>query len=244
MQVLITAGPTREPLDPVRFLTNRSSGKMGYELAAAFAADGHAVLLVSGPTALDVPPRVDFLPVETAAEMYDAVARHLGRMDVAVFAAAVADYTPAVCQPRKIKKSGERLTLELIKTRDILGSARTPMGFAGTLVGFAAETDNLLDNARDKLARKCCDLVVANDVSQPGSGFEADSNEVVLVYPAGHEALPKTTKHQLAHQIVRVVTELHATRQQILSKQMLGGGTDSVLKVPRIREDPATGDAP
>ena len=209
MNILVTAGPTREPLDPVRFLTNRSSGKMGYELAAAFARAGHSVLLVSGPTALNVPDRVDFLPVETAAEMQGAVSNHLGRSDIAVFAAAVADYTPAAVAPEKLKKSAATLTLELVRTPDILGSARTPFGFTGTLVGFAAETENLVSNARDKLTRKRCDLVIANDVSKPGVGFDADHNEVVLVYPDHVEELPRATKHDLAHQLVQAILELH-----------------------------------
>lgn len=209
VRILVTAGPTREPLDPVRFLTNRSSGKMGYELAAAFARDGHSVLLVSGPTALDVPDGVDFLPVESAADMHDAVAHHLGRMDIAVFAAAVADYTPARPAPEKIKKSAATLTLELVKTRDILGSAREPFGFTGTLVGFAAETENLEANAREKLIRKRCDLVIANDVSKPGIGFDSDRNEVLLVHPDHTEALPQATKHDLAHQLVQAILELH-----------------------------------
>lgn len=209
MNVLITAGPTREPLDPVRFLTNRSSGKMGYELAAAFQHAGHAVLLVSGPTALDVPDGVDFLPVETAAGMYEAVAHHIGRMEIAVFAAAVADYTPATVATRKIKKSGEDLTLQLVKTRDILGSARTPLGFTGTLVGFAAETENLEANARDKLTRKGCDLVVANDVSKPGIGFDSNLNEITLVYPVHSEPIPTASKHELAHLLVQAIIRLH-----------------------------------
>jgi phosphopantothenoylcysteine decarboxylase/phosphopantothenate--cysteine ligase len=212
VNILVTAGPTREPIDPVRFLSNRSSGKMGYELAAAFAHAGHTVLLVSGPTALDVPERVDFLPVETAAEMHAAVARHLDRSDIAVFAAAVADFTPAAALPRKIKKSADSLTLELVRTPDILGSARAPLGFTGTLVGFAAETENLEANAREKLTRKRCDLVIANDVSKPGSGFDADHNEVMLVYPNHTDALPLTSKHELAHQLVATILELHAQR--------------------------------
>jgi phosphopantothenoylcysteine synthetase/decarboxylase len=154
VNVLVTAGPTREPIDPVRFLTNRSSGKMGYELAHAFTAAGHQVLLISGPTALDVPDGVDFIPVETAMEMHEAVRHHITRMQVAVFSAAVADYTPVRVAPEKLKKSGETLTLELVRTPDILGSARTDFEFTGTLVGFAAETENLLANARDKLVRK------------------------------------------------------------------------------------------
>ena len=209
MNVLITAGPTREPLDPVRFLPNRCSGKIGYELAAAFQHAGHAVLLVSGPTALDVPDGVDFLPVETAAGMYEAVAHHIGRMEIAVFAAAVADYTPATVATRKIKKSDEDLTLQLVKTRDILGSARTPLGFTGTLVGFAAETENLEANARDKLTRKGCDLVVANDVSKPGIGFDSNLNEITLVYPVHSEPIPTASKHELAHLLVQAIIRLH-----------------------------------
>jgi phosphopantothenoylcysteine synthetase/decarboxylase len=212
VHILVTAGPTREPIDPVRFLSNRSSGKMGYQLASAFAHAGHTVLLVSGPTALDVPDHVDFLPVETAAEMHAAVARHLGRMHIAVFAAAVADYAPAMVAAEKIKKSADSLTLELVRTLDILGSVRGSLGFTGTLVGFAAETENLEVHAREKLIRKRCDLVIANDVSKPGSGFDADFNEVLLVYSKHSTALPLATKHELAQQLVAAILELHAGR--------------------------------
>ncbi len=213
MNVLVTAGPTREPLDPVRFLSNRSSGKMGYELASAFARDGHKVLLVSGPTALDVPEGVDYLPVETAAGMHEAVGHHIGRMDIAVFAAAVADYTTAAPATRKIKKSADTLTLELVKTPDILGSARQTFGFTGTLVGFAAETENLEANARGKLTRKGCDLIIANDVSQPGIGFDSNHNEVLLVYPDHARPLPRASKHELAHQLVQAILELHLSQR-------------------------------
>ncbi len=208
MKVLITAGPTREPIDPVRFLSNRSSGKMGYALAGAFAHEGHSVLLVSGPTNLDVPAGVDFIPVETAASMHDAVARAIGRMDIAIFAAAVADYTPAHPEARKLKKSGDHLSLELVKTVDILGSARGALGFEGTLVGFAAETENLEANAREKLVRKRCDLIIANDVSQPGIGFDSDHNQVLLVYPNHSTELPFASKHALAMELVEVIVGL------------------------------------
>lgn len=208
VKVLVTAGPTREPIDPVRFLTNRSSGKMGYTLAGAFAHEGHSVLLVSGPTHLDVPEGIDFIPVETAAEMHDAVARYIGKMDIAVFAAAVADYTPAVVQPQKIKKSGDTLTLELVRTADILGSARERFGFTGTLVGFAAETENLEANARDKLVGKHCDLIIANDVSQPGIGFDSDQNQVLLIYPDHTGSLPLASKHELSMQLVEAITSI------------------------------------
>lgn len=212
MRVLVTAGPTREALDPVRYLTNRSSGKMGYAMAEAFARAGHGVLLVSGPTALEVPDGVDFLPIETAAEMFDAVQRHIGRMDAAVFAAAVADYRPLEVSQQKIKKSGETLTLELVRNPDILGSVRGVFGFTGTLVGFAAETCELEASAREKLARKGCDLVVANDVSKPGIGFDSDRNEVLLVFPEHVEALPEDEKHHLAPRIVREIERITAER--------------------------------
>lgn len=215
MKILVTAGPTREPIDPVRYLSNRSSGRMGYAVAGAFAAKGHHVLLISGPTLIDVPDGVDFLPVETAAEMHDAVERHLGGCEVAVFAAAVADYTPATVASGKLKKSGDTLTLELVPTRDILGSARELFGFRGTLVGFAAETSDLEAYAREKLARKNCDLIVANDVSQPGIGFDSHENEVLLVWPEGTEPVDRASKHSIAATITEKILARHSTRGHI-----------------------------
>lgn len=207
MKLLVTAGPTREPIDPVRYLTNRSSGKMGYAIADAAAHAGHCVLLISGPTTLDVPAGVDFILVETASEMFSAVAAHLPRMDAAVFAAAVADYTPATPAAQKIKKSGDPLSLELIKTKDILGSARGELGFTGFLVGFAAETENVESNARLKLAAKGCDLIVANDVSRSDIGFDAQENEALLVFADRTEPFPKAPKHNLAIRIVSMLGE-------------------------------------
>ncbi len=214
MNILITAGPTREPLDPVRFLTNRSSGKMGYALAAAAARFEHRVILVSGPTHLDVPAGVDFIPVETAAEMFEAVRRHLPHCDLAIFAAAVADYRPAHTGQQKLKKDAATLTLELVRNPDILASARTEFGFTGTLVGFAAETSNLESNARTKLVRKGCDLIVANDVSRPDIGFDSDHNEVLLVFPDHCEALPRLPKDELAEQILEAAILLLPNRQR------------------------------
>lgn len=207
MKLLVTAGPTREPIDPVRYLTNRSSGKMGYAIADAAAHAGHCVLLISGPTTLDVPAGVDFILVETASEMFSAVAAHLPRMDAAVFAAAVADYTPATPAAQKIKKSGDPLSLELIKTKDILGSARGELGYTGFLVGFAAETENVESNARLKLAAKGCDLIVANDVSRSDIGFDAQENEALLVFADRTEPFPKAPKHDLAIRIVSMLGE-------------------------------------
>jgi phosphopantothenoylcysteine synthetase/decarboxylase len=207
MNILITAGPTREPLDPVRYLTNRSSGKMGYEIAHAAAHAGHRVLLVSGPTALDVPDGIDFIPVESAAEMYEVVARYLPKMDAAFFAAAVADYTVAEPAGEKIKKTDGTLILELVRTKDILGSARSPIGFDGFLVGFAAETASLEENARLKLEKKGCDLIVANDVSRSDIGFDSPDNEALLVFPDRTEPFPKAPKHDLAMHLVSMLGE-------------------------------------
>lgn len=187
LRFLVTAGPTREAIDPVRYLSNRSSGKMGYAIAAAAAAGGHRVVLVSGPTALEVPVGVDFVPVESAGEMFAAVARRIAAADVCIMAAAVSDYRPVAPADRKIKKTDDRLVLELERTPDILGSARDELGFEGLLVGFAAETDDVAANARAKLAKKRCDLVAANDVSRRDIGFDAPRNELVLYFADGRE---------------------------------------------------------
>lgn len=202
MKFLITAGPTREALDPVRYLTNRSTGKMGYALAGAARHEGHAVVLISGPTTLDVPEGVDFIQVETAQQMYEAVRDMLRGVDVAILCAAVADYRPVVQAEQKIKKSEERITLELERTPDILGSMRTEFGFSGALVGFAAETNNVLENARGKLLRKGCDMIVANDVARADIGFGSAENEVTLVYADHTEALPRESKEWVAMRIV------------------------------------------
>lgn len=208
MKILITAGPTREALDPVRFLSNRSSGKMGYAIAGAAVAAGHEVTLVSGPVGLAPPDSlVDFVPVTSASDMFAAVAARLLKMDVAIFAAAVADYRPLTVAPEKIKKTGETLTLELVRTPDILGSAREPLGFKGLLVGFAAETENLRAHALAKLHRKGCDLMVANDVGQQGIGFDSDANAVTVFFEDGREVVLETqSKHALAQTLIALLT--------------------------------------
>lgn len=202
MKFLITAGPTREAIDPVRYLTNRSSGRMGYALAGAARHEGHEVLLISGPTTLDVPAGVDFIQVESAQQMYDAVGDMLKGVDVAILCAAVADYRPVACAEQKIKKNSERMVLELERTPDILGSMRSIFGFEGKLIGFAAETQNVVEYARGKLERKQCDFVVANDVSQPGIGFDSRENAVVLVYPDREVYLEQDTKEHIAMHII------------------------------------------
>ncbi len=213
MNILITAGPTREPLDPVRYLSNRSSGKMGLALAQAALDRGHAVTLILGPVNLPPPAGAHCIPITTAQEMHDAVAANIGSHQAAIFSAAVADYRPIAAAQQKIKKTGDRLTLELEKTPDILGSARTALRFTGTLVGFAAETENVLAHAQAKLQRKQCDLLVANDVSQPGIGFDSDVNEVILCTPhQPPEPLPRASKTELARHILDRIEQLEAQK--------------------------------
>ncbi|MDZ4288973.1 MAG: phosphopantothenoylcysteine decarboxylase [Prosthecobacter sp.] len=213
MRVLITAGPTREAIDPVRFLSNRSSGRMGYALAEAAREAGHEVVLISGPVSLAAPDGVTVKRVETAQEMLTAVAEQIGGVDIGIFAAAVADYRPAVVAGQKLKKGGERLTLELERTVDILGTARGVMGFSGYLVGFAAETENLVAQAREKLTRKGCDLVIANDVAREGIGFDSVENEVTLCLPGGETLpLPRQSKAALARELMTIITQRAAAQ--------------------------------
>jgi phosphopantothenoylcysteine decarboxylase / phosphopantothenate---cysteine ligase len=208
-RLLVTAGPTREPLDPVRYISNRSSGKMGYGLAAAALRRGAEVILVSGPTALTPPSGAVFVPVQTAEEMREAVLHHLERATIVVKAAAVADYRAKQAATTKIK--GKRdLTLELTPNPDILAEigARHPNAF---VVGFAAETNDVVANARAKLERKGVDLLVANDVSQQGIGFEAEDNEVLLLDRwGGARPLPKMPKSDVADAILSHVLSLRA----------------------------------
>ena len=200
--VLITAGPTREDLDPVRFLTNRSSGKMGYALAEAALRRGARTILVSGPVELDPPAGVDWVPVRSTDEMRSAVMALAPEATILVMAAAVADYRPAAVHANKIKRSEGRITLDLEPTADILaelGRAKR----TSILIGFAAETTRLVENARDKLQGKGADMIVANDVTQEGAGFDTDTNIVTLVLRDGRDIpLPKMAKRQLADKIL------------------------------------------
>jgi phosphopantothenoylcysteine synthetase/decarboxylase len=207
MRFLITAGPTREPIDPVRFLSNRSSGRMGYALAEAACEAGNVVVLISGPVTLSAPEGVTLITVETAREMFDAVQTQLSGCDAAIFSAAVADYRPAHVVAQKLKKTADKLTLELERTEDILGSARSKLGFQGFLVGFAAETENLIVHAQEKLERKGCDMIVANDVSQAGIGFDSAENEVTLCLPGGRTIhLPRQSKTALARELIACIS--------------------------------------
>jgi phosphopantothenoylcysteine decarboxylase/phosphopantothenate--cysteine ligase len=206
--VLITAGPTCEDLDPVRYLTNRSSGKMGYSLADAANRRGANVILVSGPTDLKAPDGVDWVPVRSTEEMRNAVRERAREANIVIMAAAVADYRPAAAQATKLKRGEGHLTLELEPTPDILTEIGREKGNR-ILVGFAAETDRVAENARDKLARKGADIIVANDVTQEGAGFDIDTNIVTFFLRDGREIpLPKMSKFDVANRILDQVLSL------------------------------------
>jgi len=207
--LLITAGPTREQVDPVRYLTNRSSGKMGYALAEAALHRGARVILVSGPVSLTPPENAEFLPVRTAEEMRRAILEHLQESTAVFMAAAVADYRPAQPFEQKIKRGATALTLELEPTADILAEIAAQKGDR-FIVGFAAETSDLAENARGKLARKGADMVVANDVTREGAGFDVDTNIVTLFRRDGSQSdLPRMSKRDLA---LRLLDEVAARR--------------------------------
>jgi phosphopantothenoylcysteine decarboxylase / phosphopantothenate---cysteine ligase len=209
--VLVTAGPTCEDLDPVRYITNRSSGKMGYAVAEAAARRGARVVLVSGPTTLDTPGGVERVSVRTALEMEQAVGQHFSRATIGIFAAAVADYRPAEPLSQKLKRSKDPLTLKLEPNPDILASFAKEKG-ARLVVGFAAETDHVAENARKKLSAKNADLIVANDVTQDGAGFDLDTNVVTLLARDGRDlALPKMTKREVAERILDEVVRLRSS---------------------------------
>ena len=209
LTVMVTAGGTKEPLDPIRHISNRSSGKMGYALARAALKRGAQVILISAPTGMSPPAGAKVIWVERAREMYEQVLTHASKADVVFKAAAVADYSPRFTANQKIKKKDEVYLLELEKTPDILfelGQRKQPHQI---LVGFAAETENLEENARRKLAQKNLDLIVANDVTQPGSEFGQDTNIVKIIYPDGKIiSLPQMEKTVLAHHILDLVLPL------------------------------------
>ena len=205
--VLITAGPTQEPIDPVRFITNRSSGKMGYSLAEAAIAAGAKVTLVSGPVNLDPPSNCLLVSVETANEMYEAVMHHIKDKDVYIGTAAVSDYSPTKSHDSKIKKDGSKssMVLELKENRDILNSV-SELKDRPYVVGFAAETDNLIDNAKKKLTNKRLDLIVANDVSDKNIGFDSDDNEVTLITQKEQKLLERQNKKKISNKIIEFIS--------------------------------------
>ena len=208
--VLVTAGPTIEDIDPVRYVSNRSSGKMGYRLAEAARDRGAKVILVSGPTSLAAPHGVEVVPVRSAQDMQRAVAERVGPATVVIAAAAVSDFRPAAPSLSKVKKGSGPVSLELVRTPDILQGLAEAKG-ARVLVGFAAETEDLLANARKKLEAKSLDLVVANDVTAAGAGFGADTNAVVLLKRDGSRVdVPVAGKREVAERILDEVRALRA----------------------------------
>ena len=214
-RVLVSAGPTYEDFDPVRYIGNRSSGRMGYAIAAEAARRGAVVTLVTGPTTIETPPVREVIKVRSAAEMYQSVVSRAGDMDVVVMAAAVADYAPAERAEQKVAKAGDTLTLVLRKTPDILGELgrrRSAKGGGPLLIGFAAETEDVVAHATAKREGKHADLIVANDVSRADAGFDVDSNAVTIVGPTGAEALPLQSKSRIAAQILNRVEGLLSAR--------------------------------
>jgi phosphopantothenoylcysteine decarboxylase/phosphopantothenate--cysteine ligase len=208
VKVLITAGPTEEPLDPVRFITNLSSGKMGYALASEAHRRGANVILISGPTTLPLPPAEKIIKVRTAREMYKAVLNNYKKTDVIIKAAAVADYRPKVLAQEKIKENGKKISLELEKNPDIISEVGKNKG-RRILVGFAMETQNLLANAREKLKKKNMDLIVANNLREEGAGFRTDTNIITIIDRAGKtESLGKMTKIEAAGAILDRVKKI------------------------------------
>ena len=212
-KILISAGPTQEALDPVRFISNHSSGKMGYALAKAAWYMGADVSLVSGPTQLSPPKGVKFKGVTSAQDMYEAVTAEAAEQDCIIMAAAVADYTPLSKADQKIKKSGDDMQIPMKRTKDILKSLGEKKPEGQILVGFAMETENELDNAQKKLFKKKMDFVVLNSLRDKGAGFKHDTNKVTIMDQAGNvEALPLKSKEELAGDILHKVIKLFAAR--------------------------------
>ncbi len=215
MRFLITAGPTREPIDPVRYISNRSSGKMGYAIAEAALDAGHDVILISGPVNLQPPRNVKFISVSTSDEMFDAVHRNADESDVCVLCAAVADYKPVRFSPAKIKKHAAQVSLDLIRTRDILDSLGRQQNRKFLLVGFAAETDHLEANAAKKLREKNCDIIVANDAL---IGMDSDENELLILFRDREiMRISRAPKTFLARELVKIFQN---SQQKSLTKNM------------------------
>jgi len=204
-KVVITAGPTREPIDPVRYITNRSSGKMGYAMASAAAAQGADVVLVSGPVNLGEPPGMEVVYVESAEEMYTATHAAIEGADIFIAAAAVADYHPLTVVEQKIKKKDEAMSLELTRCPDILASVAA-LDVAPFTVGFAAETENVVEYARGKLARKNLDMIIANRVGRD-CGFDRDDNAAIALWSGGEQEFPTSSKVELARNLIELAAE-------------------------------------
>ena len=206
-KILITAGPTQEPIDPVRFITNRSSGKMGYSLVEAALESGANVTLISGPVNIEPPSNCNFVSIKTAEEMYEAVMHHISGMDVYIGTAAVSDYSPAKASDSKIKKDGSSspMVLELKENQDILKSV-SELEQRPYVVGFAAETNHLIKNAEKKLSNKNLDLIIANDVSNKDIGFDSDDNEVTLITEKEKHLIERQNKRKVSKKIIDFIS--------------------------------------
>ena len=216
MKIVVTAGPTREPIDPVRFISNRSSGKMGYAIAEAARDDGHEVTLISGPAMIAPPSDIDLVPIVTSDQLHDAVHEHVRDCDVLVMCAAVSDYKPRTVAQQKTEKREDAFALELIPTRDILASL--PAGDRSYLVvGFAAQTHELERNAWRKLHAKNCDMIVANDISGTDVGMESDDNAVAIFFKNGEcESISRAPKITIARELMKIISSFH---QKSLTKK-------------------------
>ena len=203
LRVMVTAGPSREALDPVRYISNRSSGKMGYAIAQAAQKRGAEVTLLSGPVAIEAPQGVKLVPFTTTQELLDRASELAQEQDLLIQAAAPADYRAKEIAPQKIKKQGgEPMTFTLVENPDVAATLGKAKRSGQVFVGFAAETNDVLAHARDKLARKNLDMIVANDVTRPGAGFDVDTNIVTLITKDGQEALPMMSKAEVAQRIL------------------------------------------
>lgn len=216
MRIVVTAGPTREPIDPVRFISNRSSGKMGYAIAEAARDAGHDVTLISGPAMIGPPSDIDLVPIVTSDELHDAVHDYVRDCDVLVMCAAVSDYKPASVAQRKTEKRDGAFVLDLIPTRDILAALPTE-NRSYLVVGFAAQTHDIEQNALRKLREKNCDVIVANDVSGSDAGMESDDNAVTIFFKNGGRAsISRAPKIIIARELMKIISSLH---QKSLTKK-------------------------
>ena len=213
LHVMVTAGPTREAIDPVRYITNHSSGKMGYAIARRAMLRGADVTLVSGPTALEPVPFVKMVPVVTAQEMFEAVRDHLDEQDILIKSAAVADYRPASVSEEKVKKTEGDMSISLERTQDILGYVAEHRREDQVICGFSMETQNMLENSRKKLTKKKLDMIAANNVKDEGAGFATDTNLITIITKQEERALPLMTKEEAAHELLSYILSYRAEKR-------------------------------
>ena len=213
LRVMVTAGPTQEAIDPVRYITNHSSGKMGYAIARRAMLRGADVTLVSGPTALEPVPFVKMVPVVTAQEMFEAVRDHLDEQDILIKSAAVADYRPASVSEEKVKKTEGDMSISLERTQDILGYVAEHRREDQVICGFSMETQNMLENSRKKLTKKKLDMIAANNVKDEGAGFATDTNLITIITKQEERALPLMTKEEAAHELLSYILSYRAEKR-------------------------------